>query len=135
VKFEKLDSTGVWVSGVDFLSGTPILDIKPYLPQIESKSEATSGAFSELPDEPRLKVGWSKEAHQQLVSTKNFDVREYIQLVDKTLSLDPRPLIYRELEAKGLKRAYATRIAHFDVHFIFHPELSQIEVLKLEPLS
>ncbi|MCB0412306.1 MAG: SAM-dependent methyltransferase, partial [Bdellovibrionales bacterium] len=33
VEIESVDPQGVWVRGVDLIEGTPILDIKPYIPE------------------------------------------------------------------------------------------------------
>ena len=42
----KDDGTLLWVSGVDMLDGTPIYDIKPYLPYTDAHPEA-AGGFAE----------------------------------------------------------------------------------------
>jgi tRNA-Thr(GGU) m(6)t(6)A37 methyltransferase TsaA len=43
VKLERIEGTNLIVSGGDFLDQTPVIDIKPYLKEIESIPEATSG--------------------------------------------------------------------------------------------
>ena len=47
VKLQKIqqekDGPVIYVSGVDILDGTPIYDIKPYLPHSDMKSDATGG--------------------------------------------------------------------------------------------
>ncbi len=45
----------LWVSGADLMDGTPILDIKPYLPYTDSHPQATGGFTDELHLNP-LKV-------------------------------------------------------------------------------
>ncbi|MEN8204159.1 MAG: tRNA (N6-threonylcarbamoyladenosine(37)-N6)-methyltransferase TrmO [Bacteroidota bacterium] len=35
IKLEKIEAGKLWVSGIDFFDGTPVLDIKPYLPSID----------------------------------------------------------------------------------------------------
>ena len=59
VKFEKLEITHheviLTVSGVDLLDGTPILDIKPYLPYADAVMEAKAQDFLQ-PE--RLTVEW-----------------------------------------------------------------------------
>lgn len=87
VKFEKLEITHneviLTVSGVDLLDGTPILDIKPYLPYADSVKEATA----ERIDEPqKLNVVWECE------KPDNFS------FLEECLSIDHRPLSKKEGE-------------------------------------
>lgn len=81
VKFEKLEMTDkeviLKVSGVDLVSGTPILDIKPYVPYVDSIPEAKS-LFQEKPE--FKKVEWKCE----------FSGKEK-NLIEKVVGLDPRP--------------------------------------------
>lgn len=65
VKLEKLDmdsDTGpvIYVSGVDMMDMTPIYDIKPYLPYVDSHPEAVGG-FSEDKKDYKLEVEFPKE--------------------------------------------------------------------------
>lgn len=41
VKLLKVTDTSVFVQGLDAIDGTPVIDIKPYYPQYDSKSNAT----------------------------------------------------------------------------------------------
>lgn len=81
VKFEKIEVTMsevvLTVSGVDLLDGTPILDIKPYLPYADVVSEATAHKI-EIP--ARLKIEWECE--------RPLDY----SLIEECLSVDHRPL-------------------------------------------
>ena len=45
----------IWVSGADLLDGTPIFDIKPYLPYVDAHPEARGG-FTETTKEYALQV-------------------------------------------------------------------------------
>lgn len=40
------DSGILYIKGIDLLDGTPVVDIKPYIPQVDSFPEATSGWFT-----------------------------------------------------------------------------------------
>ena len=63
VKIEKFEVTGIWVRGVDIIDQTPILDLKPYLPAIESKPEATSG-WVESTEKVNIEITWSNNAQE-----------------------------------------------------------------------
>jgi len=55
---------GLAVAGLDLLDGTPVYDLKPYLPAIEAQPDATPPAgFETVP--PPLTVVWSQPARTQ----------------------------------------------------------------------
>jgi len=50
VRLEKVEGTRLWVSGVDLLDGTPILDIKPYVPLFDTATDVRTGWFTDRAD-------------------------------------------------------------------------------------
>ena len=44
VKLDKIEGTKLYVSGVDLLDGTPIVDIKPYVPYVDAVASATTAS-------------------------------------------------------------------------------------------
>ena len=89
VKLEKVTPEGIEVSGLDLVDGTPILDLKPYLPYVESRPEAIGG-FAEKPPE-KLPVIFPEDLKNDLSS-------EEINLITETLAIDPRPAYHRDPE-------------------------------------
>jgi tRNA-Thr(GGU) m(6)t(6)A37 methyltransferase TsaA len=77
------------VGGVDLLDGTPILDIKPYIPYADSIAQATGGYASEAPGSS-LTVVFSGDAQRQLdlLTVQHPQLRE---LITGLLQQDPRP--------------------------------------------
>ncbi len=71
------------VSGIDMTDGTPIYDIKPYLPHVDAISDAVGG-FSTDVSHHSLSVDFPI-VHQTGLSD------EFIDTVTKILSQDPRP--------------------------------------------
>jgi tRNA-Thr(GGU) m(6)t(6)A37 methyltransferase TsaA len=45
VKLEKVRGGTIWVRELDIIDGTPLLDIKPYIPQFDSRRKATTGWY------------------------------------------------------------------------------------------
>ena len=142
VKIDSVAADGVWVSGIDFTDGTPILDIKPFISRADQAKEIREGWVSEAP-ELNLSVQWTPEALQQLyevtsttphhvaeTSPESFDP-EYIQkLFAEVVRSDPRPLVYR---GKGaLERGYRTqhdmRLYHWDIRFEVIEESNLVKV-------
>ena len=54
VKVFSIKENIVKISGLDAFDGTPILDIKPYIQELDSKSDANYGWIEELPDRDHL---------------------------------------------------------------------------------
>lgn len=119
VKFERVeildDRVELWVSGVDLVSGTPILDIKPYLPYADSIKDAHALEFSEAPK--NLKIEW-------LCEKPNQD----LALIEKVLSLDPRPAHQRDLAHE-----YGMSILDLNIRFRVLDEV--VQVVSLNPQS
>ncbi|MBQ3150069.1 MAG: tRNA (N6-threonylcarbamoyladenosine(37)-N6)-methyltransferase TrmO [Clostridia bacterium] len=103
---EKTDSFGtvLHVSGADILDNTPIYDIKPYLPYVDSHPEASNG-FALAEKEGSLKVNFPTELLRQIPTAKH-------DALIAVLSQDPRPS-YQEDE----NRVYGMEFAGFDVRF------------------
>ncbi|MCK5782909.1 MAG: tRNA (N6-threonylcarbamoyladenosine(37)-N6)-methyltransferase TrmO [Desulfobacterales bacterium] len=84
------------VQGADLIDGTPILDIKPYIPYGDSIPEATGGFANQRP-QPTLQVEFTSIARKQLEqhqrTTPDLEI-----MVQETLSLDPRPAYRRNKE-------------------------------------
>lgn len=127
VKLEKITNEGLAVSGVDLIDGTPIVDIKPYLPHVEALPEALGGWPLQETDQ-QLTVQYSDQAQEKLnhwqnqlntwPEEKKVDIKK---LIDQVLILDPRPLVYRGFEetTSPYRQSHAVRILDGDIHFKF----------------
>jgi tRNA-Thr(GGU) m(6)t(6)A37 methyltransferase TsaA len=47
VRLERVDGTRLYIREVDIVDGTPLLDIKPYVPRFDRRDGATSGWLTE----------------------------------------------------------------------------------------
>jgi len=75
------------VTGGDFLDGTPVLDIKPYVVY----ADAIATARSPWQPESRLLVTWSPPAWQQLQQAPPDQIQSLQRMIEETLAQDPRP--------------------------------------------
>ena len=92
------------VSGADLMDGTPILDIKPYLPYCDSHPEASSG-FTSVQDMPLLQVDFPPE----LLESVDDTLRPGLLGV---LARDPRPR-YQD----DPNRVYGMNFAGWEIRF------------------
>jgi tRNA (adenine37-N6)-methyltransferase len=94
VKLEKVDwaaASGpeLHLSGLDILDGTPVLDIKPYLPYADAIPEATSGWAGEQIE--RQEVHFTPEAESAVERASEREGRPLRGLILQIMALDPRP--------------------------------------------
>ncbi|MEQ3695654.1 MAG: tRNA (N6-threonylcarbamoyladenosine(37)-N6)-methyltransferase TrmO [Pseudomonadales bacterium] len=92
VKLDRVECgvrTELHVSGVDLVSGTPILDIKPYAPYVDSVNHAEYTLAGNQPD--RLPVTWTTEASSSFELIRPSLVLIDQAAVEQILAQDPRP--------------------------------------------
>ena len=109
VRLEKIEKTKefgnvITVSGIDLLDGTPILDIKPYIPYTDCKADA-KGSFAEELKDYKIKVVFPDELLEIIPEVKR-------SALINCISEDPRPS-YQNNENKIYKMSYCD----FDIHF------------------
>lgn len=98
------------LAGVDVLDGTPVLDIKPYLPYVDRIPTATGGFATEAPSS-RLTVEFSPAAEAFCGTWPVDDLRE---LITQILRQDPRPTYERTDPAP---RRYGMKLYDRDVRW------------------
>lgn len=124
VKLERVENSVLIVSGPDLVDGTPIYDVKPYLPMVESQPQARGGWTSDA-DHSKADVEWTPEATAGLddwLRSGSKSGESLRQLIEETIALDPRPVIYRGYEGEKdskYRQVHAVRIEGGDVHFEF----------------
>ncbi len=107
------------VGGADLMDGTPIFDIKPYIPYSDSHPEALGG-FTDTADAFLLEVNFPAELLAQLPENKR-------QAALALLSHDPRPSYQRKAD-----RVYGMPFAGFDIRFtVEDSRLTVVEINKL----
>jgi hypothetical protein len=77
------------VGGLDLLDGTPVLDLKPYIPYADSIPNASGGYAAEKPPN-KLVIVFSRKAEEELITNK-VNYPNLKELIVQLLTLDPRP--------------------------------------------
>lgn len=131
VKIEKINLTGenapsIEVSGADLMDGTPIVDIKPYLPYADSVPEA-AGGFAEVVRFNKLEVDFADGVFAPGSDAAAFPEQKKAALVE-LLSEDPRPAYQRSAD-----RVYGIRFAGFEIKFqVQGDHLTVVAILPLQ---
>jgi tRNA-Thr(GGU) m(6)t(6)A37 methyltransferase TsaA len=84
------NSINLHLGGVDLLDGTPVLDIKPYLPYVDAIPDANSGYAADTPGKV-IELSYSSAAEKVLSQLPPAEARQLRQLIVGILQNDPRP--------------------------------------------
>ena len=119
IDYESPDAPVLYVSGIDMMNGTPIIDIKPYVPIADCKTQATDGFTAETKDFS-LNVNFSDELLCILPEEKREGAKQM-------LSLDPRPSYITDED-----RVFGVEYGGFDIRFrVKENTLMVCEVIKM----
>lgn len=106
VKLEAIEDDCLIVSGADMMNGTPVYDIKPYVPYADSVPGAL-GSFAERHKSDRVQVVFPEELRALIPEDK-------LPALTEALSEDPRPA-YQDDPSRVYGFAYAGRDVRFRV--------------------
>lgn len=113
VKLLSISKDEIIISGGDFLDQTPVIDIKPYLKEVDAILDAKSSWTDELIDK-KLNVEFINDCDCQLSLLER-------ETIEKILSLDPRPRFHQDE-----KKDYAVKLFNYDIHFKINNDLVTI---------
>ena len=122
VKLEHIEYTKelgpiLHISGADLMDNTPIFDIKPYLPYVDSHPEASNG-FADSVKDYTLQVNYPKEMLSQIPSDKQAGLIE-------VLAQDPRPSYQDDPD-----RIYGLRFSEYEIRFRVEKDI--LYILSIE---
>ncbi len=115
------------LGAVDLLDGTPVIDIKPYLPYADALPEA-KGGFAPLPA-IMAEVRFSDHALTLCRQYEQKTGRQLTRLIEQVLGQDPRPAYLKET----VERRHGTAL--WDVNVVWESVGDYFIVTDLEPLS
>lgn len=119
VELDTREGPVLHVMGADLMDGTPILDIKPYLPYVDSHPKA-AGGFAEEVKEYRLGVDFPEKWKVYVTE------EEYCVLV-QLLTQDPRPSYQQDPT-----RVYGMRYGELEVKFTVDEKIAHVVNIKRE---
>ena len=109
--------TVLHVGGADLMDGTPIFDIKPYIPYGDCHTDATGG-FTDTAGKLLLQVSFPADLLQRLPQDKQ-------QAAIGVLSHDPRPSYQRKPD-----RVYGIAFAGFDIRFTVRDDILTVQAVE-----
>jgi tRNA-Thr(GGU) m(6)t(6)A37 methyltransferase TsaA len=154
LRLERVQGRVLHVAGLDILDGTPVLDIKPYVPYTDAIPDADSGwlqapidtasalrgsaAMNTAPalrggaappadPGPRYRVQWSERAQEQLAWLRARSDLDLRGLIERVLADGPAPHAYRRIKRVG--EGYRLGVKDFRARFSVTGEV--VHVLEL----
>ncbi|AZC16732.1 MULTISPECIES: tRNA (N6-threonylcarbamoyladenosine(37)-N6)-methyltransferase TrmO [Pseudomonas] len=128
VKLDRVEANRLWISGIDLLDGTPILDIKPYVPYADSIAGARNEIASTAP--VLIPVQWQPQALEQAQLHALRLQEPLLELIEQCLAQDPRPAY----QVPSPEREYGAQFWDLDVRW-HYPEPGLIRVLAVVPAN
>ncbi len=111
------------LGSVDLVDGTPIVDIKPYIPYSDAIAHANGGFAQTEPE--LLSVAFSELAEQQLRSHTNR--RQVEAVISEVLAQDPRPA-YKKNQSDN--KEYAVNLFDLNVKFKVWNQLVTVTAIE-----
>ncbi|EKQ5900822.1 tRNA (N6-threonylcarbamoyladenosine(37)-N6)-methyltransferase TrmO [Vibrio parahaemolyticus] len=120
---KKGDQIYIDLGSVDLVDGTPIVDIKPYIPYSDAIPEAIGGYAGEEPE--KSNVTFSSQALAML--TKRSDTQYVQSVIEQVLAQDPRPAYKKN---KPDTKEYAVNLFDLNVKFSVNSNLITVTAIE-----
>jgi tRNA-Thr(GGU) m(6)t(6)A37 methyltransferase TsaA len=124
VRLEGVEPGRLLLSGIDLLDGTPVLDIKPYVPYADSITEASNLMASAAPQ--AIAVQWGDDALPQARAHALRLGEPLVELIEQCLAQDPRPAY----QVPAPERVYGVKFWDVQVRWQY-PQADVIRVLEV----
>ncbi len=121
------DGLALRLQGVDLLDGTPVLDIKPYVPYADSIAEA-SGGFARAAPQRLSPIRFSDGAAAGIAARDPDGRLRLRDLIEQVIAQDPRP---GYMDRYPERRRFALRL--YDCEIVWRIDDDGVEVCSVEP--
>ncbi|MDX1654826.1 MAG: tRNA (N6-threonylcarbamoyladenosine(37)-N6)-methyltransferase TrmO [Candidatus Competibacteraceae bacterium] len=131
VELEGIDLAGgvtLRLKGLDLLDGTPVVDIKPYLPYADSLPAARGGFASQAPETGLTVVLESQPAAFCRECSGDYGL-DLEKLICQILTLDPRPAYRGGWQERG--RVFGMRLLDFELRWRVEEGITRVVEIRL----
>lgn len=128
LRLERVDGLNLHVLDVDLLDGTPVLDIKPYVPYTDAFPESGSGWLQPTDPAKSWNVSFTAEAEAQLAWIAARSPLPLRERIVNTLGLGPQPHPYRRIK-RG--RDGSMQLAVQDWRAAFQMDDNELTVIRI----
>ena len=99
------------LAGIDLLDGTPIVDIKPYLPYSDAMHDASAG-FADTRPETQMSVAFSPEAIDFIAKQTHYPELE--DFITNVLKQGPRPAYKKQKQGE---QSYGMTLYNYNIRW------------------
>lgn len=132
-RIEEVQERSVLLSHVDLIDQTPVLDIKPYIPEFDALPNARIPEWLKQSSEaPEIAIIWNPDVQREVAAVqaqRRWPAERFFLLVEEMLRSDPRPRVYRDMPEK----IHIIQIEDWDFHFRWQED--HFEVFRVVNLS
>ncbi|MCA0934691.1 tRNA (N6-threonylcarbamoyladenosine(37)-N6)-methyltransferase TrmO [Vibrio alginolyticus] len=122
------DQIYIDVGSVDLVDGTPIVDIKPYIPYSDSIAGVQGGYAEEEPEKSKVVFSSQALSSPALASeTKRSDTEHMLRVIEQVLAQDPRPAYKKN---KPDSKEYAVNLFDLNVKFTVNDNLITVTAIE-----
>lgn len=132
VELIKIEKRNLIVGPLDLVDGTPILDIKPYIPAIDSFQNSKAGWVENLESQLAAKytIGLSPQAKEQLAWLENAGVVVFPRAFE-LLRIDPTPNRTRRISKCG--HNYKMGCGAWRIYFSINDDNAVVNIICFGP--
>ncbi len=124
----KIEGLRVWVEGADLMDETPILDLKPYVPQHDAFPDASMGWLENI-DQARWRISLAEKAESQLRWLRENGEDKIETFLRRQLEYDPINSSKKRVQGNGDHFTLSYRT--WRVSFSLDEEKKEIQVLHV----
>ncbi|MBQ4799756.1 tRNA (N6-threonylcarbamoyladenosine(37)-N6)-methyltransferase TrmO [Pseudoalteromonas sp. MMG006] len=99
------------LAGIDLLDGTPIIDIKPYLPYSDAMQDASAG-FADTRPETQMSVEFTSEVTNFIEQQTQYT--DLLNFISNVLKQDPRPAYKKQ---KDGEQSYGMTLYDYNIRW------------------
>ncbi len=133
VTFDRLHQSNnhlfLHIRGVDLMEGTPILDIKPYLPWADTPYQASAG-IADAPPSVEMEVRFSPKADFFFTTLPASEGNHLRILIRQMLQNDPRPAIDHH---RSPQKIYGACLYNWNIRWKINDGV--MEVIEILPIT
>ncbi|HEX3774732.1 MAG TPA: tRNA (N6-threonylcarbamoyladenosine(37)-N6)-methyltransferase TrmO [Polyangiaceae bacterium] len=131
VELLKIEGLTLSVQSMDMLDGTPVLDLKPYVPYVDSLPDANNGWLDAPSDpQPEYAVNFAPLAETELAFLSQRFALELRERFVAALKLGPEPQAFRRIRREGA--GFVISVKDWRAAFIANESARSITVLEFQ---
>ena len=128
VKIKSINENSITIIGGDFVDGTPVIDIKPYIPEYESIPDAKSGWLNDIEKNHALNEEYI--VNFNLLSESKIN-EEDKKTIAEILKRDPRPSFKRD-DLENDEEILGVYLLDYNVQFKIDSILKKVTIIEIK---